>query len=166
MEKTISPAQIEKRAIVDSLKEKITSCQSFVIIDYKGITVAQDTEFRNEFRKNNVEYKVYKNTLFRMALNELGYNDFDEALNGPSAFAFSSEDALSAAKIACEGKKKYNKIDIKCGMFDKKYADATVVDAMSKVPSRDVLLSMLLSVLTAPVRGLAVSLNAIAEKGE
>ncbi len=162
----LSPSQVEKREIVEQLKEKIQNSESFVVIDYKGLTVAQDTEFRAEFRKNEVEYKVLKNTLFRIALNELGYTEFDEALNGPSAFAFGTKDAVAPAKVTAEGIKKFNAMKIKCGMFDKKYADAATVDAMSKVPGRETLLAMLVSVLSAPMRGLAVALNAIAEKSE
>ena len=162
----LSATQEAKREVVENIKELISSSQSFVVIDYKGLSVAQDTEFRNEFRKNGVSYKVLKNTLFKKALNELGYNQFDDALNGPSAFAFGHEDAIAAAKVAVEGAKKYNTIQVKCGMFDKQYADAATVDAMSKVPNRETLLAMLVSVLSAPVRGLAVALNAVAEKHE
>ncbi len=160
----LSPTQMERRELVEQIKEKIQNSKSFVIIDYKGLTVAQDTEFRATFRKNGVEYKVLKNTLVRKALNELGYTEFDEALNGPSAFAFGVEDAIAPAKVAAEGCKNYKTMQIKCGMFDGKYADASVVDAMSKVPNRETLLAMLVSVLSAPMRGLAVALNAIAEK--
>ena len=162
----LSSAQLEKREIVEQIKQTIENSQSFVIIDYKGLTVAQDTEFRSEFRKNDVEYKVLKNTLVRKALNELGYTEFDEALNGPSAFALGTSDAVAPAKVAAEGVKKYNKMQVKCGMFDKKYADAATCEAMSKVPNKETLLAMLVSVLSAPMRGLAVALNAIAEKGE
>ena len=160
----LSPTQLEKRELVEQIKHKIENSQSFVILDYKGLTVAQDTEFRTEFRKNDVEYRVLKNTLVRKALNELGYTEFDSALNGPSAFAFANSDALAPAKVAAEGCKKYKSMQIKCGMFDKKFADANLVDAMSKVPNRETLLAMLVSVLSAPMRGLAVALNAIAEK--
>lgn len=162
----LSPTQLEKREIVEQIKQTIENSKSFVVIDYKGLTVAQDTEFRAEFRKNGVDYKVLKNTLVRKALNELGYTEFDEALNGPSAFAFGLEDAVAPAKVAADGVKKYNKMQIKCGMFDKKFADAATCDAMSKVPNRETLLAMLVSVLSAPIRGLAVALNAIAEKSE
>ncbi len=163
----LSPSQIAKREVVEQIKEKIQNSESFVIIDYKGLTVAQDTEFRAEFRKNDVEYKVLKNTLFKKALNELGYTEFDEALNGPSAFAFGTSDAIAPTKVAAESIKKFNAMKIKCGMFDKKFADASVCDAMSKVPNRETLLGMLVSVLSAPMRGLAVALNAVAEqKGE
>ena len=160
----LSASQLEKREKVQEIKQIIENSQSFVIIDYKGLTVAQDTEFRAEFRKNDVEYKVLKNTLVRKALNELGYTEFDEALNGPSAFAFGTSDAVAPAKVAAEGAKKYNKMQIKCGMFDKKFADAATCDAMAKVPNRETLLAMLVSVMSAPVRGLAVALNAVAEK--
>ena len=160
----LSANQIQKRELVEQIKETIQNCKSFVILDYKGLTVAQDTEFRAEFRKNGVEYKVLKNTLVRKALNELGYTEFDQALNGPSAFAFGKEDAIAPAKVAAEGCKNYKTMQIKCGMFDQKFADASLVDAMSKVPNRETLLAMLVSVLSAPMRGLAVALNAIAEK--
>lgn len=95
----LSPSQIAKREVVEQIKEKIQNSESFVIIDYKGLTVAQDTEFRAEFRKNDVEYKVLKNTLFKKALNELGYTEFDEALNGPSAFAFGTSDAIQKTRV-------------------------------------------------------------------
>lgn len=160
----LSAAQMQKHELVEQIKEKIQNSKSFVILDYKGLTVAQDTEFRAEFRKNGVDYKVLKNTLVKKALNELGYTEFDEALNGPSAFAFGMEDAVAPAKVAAEGCKNYKTMQIKCGMFDQKFADASVVDAMSKVPNRETLLAMLVSVLSAPMRGLAVALNAIAEK--
>lgn len=160
----LSPTQQAKREAVEQIKGQIQNSQSFVIIDYKGLTVAQDTEFRAEFRKNGVEYRVLKNTLFRKALNELGYTEFDEALNGPSAFAFGTDDAIAPAKVAAEGIAKYKAMQIKCGMFDKQYADAATCDAMSKVPNRETLLGMLVSVLSAPMRGLAVALNAVAEK--
>lgn len=162
----LSPSQIAKREAVEVIKEKIQNSESFIVIDYKGLTVAQDTEFRAEFRKNDVDYKVLKNTLVKKALNELGYTEFDEALNGPSSFAFGTADAVAPAKVAADGIKKYNAMKIKCGMFDKKYADAATCDAMSKVPNKETLLAMLVSVLSAPMRGLAVALNAVAEKAE
>ncbi len=163
MEK-LSPAQAAKREVVDQIKTQIQNSQSFVVLDYKGLTVAKDTEFRSELRKNGVEYKVIKNTLFKIALHELGYTEFDDALNGPSSFAFGVEDAVAPAKVAAESIKKFNAMSIKCGMFDGKYADAATCNAMAKVPNKETLLAMLVSVLSAPMRGLAVALNAVAEK--
>ncbi len=164
MENKLSPAQVAKREIVEQIKTQIQNSQSFVVLDYKGLTVAKDTEFRSELRKNGVEYKVIKNTLFKIALNELGYTEFDDALNGPSSFAFGVEDAVAPAKVAAESIKKLNAMSIKCGMFDGKFADAATCNAMAKVPNKETLLGMLVSVLSAPMRGLAVALNAVAEK--
>lgn len=164
--KTLSASQQLNRERVLEIKEQIQNSSSFVVLDYKGLTVAQDTELRQEFRKNNIVYKVYKNTLFKIALHELGYNDFDEDLNGTSAFAFGSDDALAPAKLTAENAKKFSKIKIKCGLFEEKYADAELVQQLSQIPNREQLLGMLVSVLSAPIRGLAVALNAVAEKGE
>ncbi len=158
--------KIAKREVVDQIKDKIQKASSFVIIDYKGLTVAEDTALRNEFRKAEIEYKVLKNTLVKIALNELGYNDFDEALNGPTAVAFSYGDAIAPSKVAVANIKKLNKMQVKCGMLDKKYIDEATVQALSKVPNKETLLAMLLSVLQAPVRGLAVALNEIAKKAQ
>jgi len=158
--------KIAKREIVDQIKDKIQRASSFVILDYKGLTVAEDTQLRNEFRKAEVEYRVLKNTLVKIALNELGYTDFDADLNGPTAVAFSYGDAIAPSKVAAQSIKKLNKMSIKCGMLDGKYVDEATVQALSKVPNKETLLAMLLSVLQAPIRGLAVALNEIAKKAE
>ncbi len=158
--------KIAKREIVDQIKDKIQRASSFVILDYKGLTVAEDTQLRNEFRKADIEYRVLKNTLVKIALNELGYTDFDADLNGPTAVAFSYGDAIAPSKIAAQSIKKLNKMSIKCGMLDGKYVDEATVQALSKVPNKETLLAMLLSVLQAPIRGLAVALNEIAKKAE
>ena len=158
--------KIAKREIVDQIKDKIQRASSFVILDYKGLTVAEDTQLRNEFRKAEIEYRVLKNTLVKIALNELGYTDFDADLNGPTAVAFSYGDAIAPSKVAAQSIKKLNKMSIKCGMLDGKYVDEATVHALSKVPNKETLLAMLLSVLQAPIRGLAVALNEIAKKAE
>ena len=158
--------KIAKREIVDQIKDKLQRASSFVILDYKGLTVAEDTQLRNEFRKAEVEYRVLKNTLVKIALNELGYTDFDADLNGPTAVAFSYGDAIAPSKVAAQSIKKLNKMSIKCGMLDGKYVDEATVQALSKVPNKETLLAMLLSVLQAPIRGLAVALNEIAKKAE
>ena len=141
-------SQIAKRVIIDDLKEKFERCASFVIIDYKGLTVE----------------KVLKNTLVRIALNELGYKDFDAALNGPTAIAISYDDAIAPAKVVSEGIDKYKVMSIKCGMMDKAYVDDKTVQALAKIPGKQVLYGMLANVLNAPIQGLAIALNAVAEK--
>lgn len=163
-EQELSVSKQAKRVVVDEIKKSIEESQSIVIVDYKGLTVAQDTEFRKTMREAGIKYQVLKNTLVRIALNELGYKEFDEALNGPTAVAFGMTDALAPAKIAVDSMEKYKAMEVKCGMMDKKFIDQNTVKALSKVPSKPVLLSMLLSVMTAPMRGLAVALNRLAEK--
>ena len=153
-----------KREIVEQIKEKVQKCASFVVIDYKGLTVEEDTAFRTEFRKAGVEYKVLKNTLVRIALNELGYHQFDEALNGPTSVAFSFDDVVLPAKIAADHVKKFNKMEIKCGMVEKEFANAAAMKALANIPGKQTLLSMLCNVLQAPIRSLAIAVNAIAEK--
>lgn len=153
-----------KQEIVAEIKQKIQNCKSFVVLDYKGLTVKADTELRNEFRKTNVDYHVLKNTMLRIALNELGYTEFDKALNGPTAIAFANGEALDSAKISYDNIKKLNKMAIKCGMFEKKFADAETVNQLATVPSRQVLLGMLANVLVSPISGLAIALKGIADK--
>ena len=164
MSEGMNKNKLAKREVVNEIKQKIGDAKSFVVIDYKGLSVSEDTDLRNEFRKEKVEYTVLKNTLVRLALNELGYKDFDADLNGPTAVAFAHGDALAPAKIAAANIKKFNKMKLKCGMFDKKYVDQNTAIALSKVPNKETLLAMLLSVLQAPMRSLAATLKAVAER--
>jgi large subunit ribosomal protein L10 len=155
-----------KHEAVALIKEKIQKAASFVLVEYKGVTVAQDTELRNDFRKADIEYKVLKNTLVRRALNELGYEDFNTDLNGTTAVAFSYGDALAPCRIVAEGSKKFSALKIKSGMYEKKYADKELVTKLASIPSKPVLLSMLLGMLLSPISGLAAVLKAAADKGQ
>ena len=164
-----------KKQIVADIVEKIKNAKSVVLVDYKGLTVAQDTEFRTEFRKANCEYKVLKNTMVRRAFNELGVTSFDEDLNGPTAIAF-GQDETAAAKVAMEACKKYNDvISVKSAYVDGSYVDKAGVDALSKMPSKEQLIAKMLGSMQAPLsnfagvlsgitRQLVVALNAISEK--
>ncbi|MBP5372628.1 MAG: 50S ribosomal protein L10 [Clostridia bacterium] len=169
-------ANIEiKKQVVEEIKEKIQAAKSIVLVNYKGLTVAQDTEFRTEFRKADCEYKVLKNTLVRKAFNELGINLFDEDLNGPTAVAFGA-DETAAAKVAIKACEKYNGIiAVKSAYVDGQYVDKDGVVALSKMPSREELIAKLLGSLQSPISGfvgvlsgvsrkLVIALNAIAEK--
>ena len=169
-------ASIENKSqIVASIVEKIKNAKSVVLVDYKGLTVAQDTEFRTEFRKANCEYKVLKNTMVRRAFNELGVTSFDNDLNGPTAFAF-GQDETSAAKVAVESCKKYNDvISVKSGYVDGGYFDKAGVEALSQMPSKEQLIAKMLGSLQAPIsnfvgalsgitRQLVIALNAVSEK--
>lgn len=154
----------QKEAVVSEIKEKIQKCTSFVVIDYKGLTVLNDTAFRREMRDSKVEYKVLKNTMVRIALHELGYKEFDASLNGPTAVAFSYDDPVTPVKIAAANIKKLNKMQIKCGMIDRKFTDGATMVQIANVPPKPVLLSMLANVLQAPIRGLAVTVDQIAQQ--
>lgn len=164
-----------KKKIVAELTEKIKNSKSVIVVDYKGLTVIEDTELRASFRKADVEYKVLKNTLVRKAFNELGVNDFDSDLNGPTAVAF-GQDETGAAKVLAAAVKKYNeKVTVKSGYVDNSYVDVKGVDALAKMPSKEELIAKMLGSMQAPVsnfagvlsnvlRSVVLALNAVAEK--
>ncbi|MBR3804739.1 MAG: 50S ribosomal protein L10 [Clostridia bacterium] len=153
-----------KKQVVEDIKAKISSAKSVVLVNYSGLTVAEDTELRNAFRKANVEYKVLKNTLVRRAFNELGVDSFDADLNGTTAVAFGA-DEVGASKIVVENAKKLdNKISAKSAYVNGEYVDKKGVESLASIPSKDALYSMLAGTLSNFIRGLAVALNRVAEK--
>lgn len=164
-----------KKQIVEEIKAKIQNSKSVVFVASKGLSVADDTELRREFRAKNVEYKVLKNTLVRRAFNELGITDFDADLNGPTTVAFGL-DETSAAKIVIDAVKKYeDKISVKCAYVEGGRVDGKGVKALASMPSKEELVAKMLGSLQAPIsnfvgvlsaipRGLVIALNAIAEK--
>ena len=154
----------QKKRQVEEIKKMVSEASSFVLIDYCGISVAQDTELRNEFRKNDVKYAVIKNRLLKIALNELGYTHFDEALNGPTAVAFGGENLAAPAKIANDKAAAFKKMKIKCGMVDGIFLDEAGVKRLATLPSREGLIAMLLGMLQAPVAAFARAIDAIAKK--
>ena len=154
-----------KEKQVAEIKELINSAKSFVLVDYKGLTVAQDTELRNEYRANGVKYVVLKNRLLKIALNELGYNQFDDALNGPTAVAFAMTDNLAApAKIASAKQATFKKLVFKCGMVDGTYLDEAGCKELAKLPTKETLIAQLLGLLNEPIAGFARVLDAYANK--
>ena len=154
----------EKQALVDELSQKLNGAVAGVIVEYKGISVADDTLLRRKLREAGVDYSVVKNTMLRRAADKAGLEGLDDILKGTTALAGSAEDPVAAAKILCEQAKKDENFKVKAGFLDGAVIDVARVTELSKLPSREGLISMLLSVLTGPVRGLAVALNAIAEK--
>ena len=154
----------QKKRQVEEIKKMVSEASSFVLIDYCGISVAQDTELRNEFRKNDVKYAVIKNRLLKIALNELGYTQFDEALNGPTAVAFGGENLAAPAKIANDKAAAFKKMKINCGMVDGIFLDEAGVKRLATLPSREGLIAMLLGMLQAPVAAFARAIDAIAKK--
>ena len=158
-------ANIEaKQAIVEEIKSKIEKAKTVVFVDYRGITVDADTKMRAEIRKSGSEYKVYKNRLVLRALNELGYTDCEKYLEGTNAVAFGYEDEIAPAKIVVGAKSETCPMEVKFGIYNKQVVDDKAIKALAAIPSREVLVAQLLSMLTAPVRGLAVALSEIAKK--
>lgn len=154
-----------KVELVAEIKEKMSKAKSLVFIDYNGLDVATDTQLRTEFRKNGVEYHVYKNRLMLRALNELGITGCDEELQGTTAVAMSFEDEVSAARIAVDYVKKVPTMKTKFGVYENAKVDAAFVETLAKIPSKETLIACLMSVIKGPIRGVAIALNAIAEKG-
>ena len=153
-----------KQQVVAGLKDKLSSAVSVVIVDYKGITVAQDTALRKELREAGVEYTVVKNTLLGIAAKEVGLEGIVPSLKGTTALAVCN-DHVAAAKILCKfADNSKGKFNVKCGDVEGKVLDADGVKALAKLPTREVLLTQVLFALNGNLRGLAVALNAIAEK--
>ncbi|ARF14498.1 MULTISPECIES: 50S ribosomal protein L10 [Sporosarcina] len=155
-----------KQAVVSEVAEKLQGAASVVVVDYRGLTVAQVTELRKQLREAGIEFKVYKNSMVRRAAVVAGLEGLNENLTGPNAIAFSTEEVIEPAKILNEFAKKNEKLEIKAGVIEGNVASAEEMKALATLPSRDGLLSMLLSVLQAPVRNFALATKAVAEQKE
>ena len=152
----------EKQAIVASLNEKLLNATAGVIVDYKGISVAEDTALRVEMRKNGVDYFVMKNTLTRFAIKGTSLEDLTPVLEGTSSIAVCDGDPVAAAKVVAEFSKKMNgaKFFIKAGFVDGKVISPDEVKALAELPSKEILVATVLGTMMAPVRGLATVLDA------
>jgi large subunit ribosomal protein L10 len=158
----------EKKRIVSEVRDKLEKSNSVVLVDYKGINVEDVTELRKRFREAGVDYKVYKNTLFKRATKDLGIDSLNDYLEGPTSFAFSYDDAVAPARTINQFIKDYPKtpITIKAGIVENNFMDAVSVKTLGDLPSREVLLAMLLGGLQGTMRNLAYMLNSIKEKKE
>mgnify|MGYP000792710993 CR=1 FL=1 len=155
----------EKQAIVAELTEKLKSASSGVLVDYKGITVEEDTALRRECRENGVDYAVVKNTLLRFAFNNTGLNELDGLLNGTTSLALCDSDVVAPARVMSDYAKKLNdKFEIKGGFMDGKVVDMATVNALAAIPALPVLQAQVLGTMLAPISGLACVLKQIAEK--
>ena len=155
-----------KKVVVEEIKNYAKDAKSIVLVDYKGLTVAQVTELRNNFRSAGATYKVYKNRLMKIAFEELGINFDSNLLEGTTAVAFHSEDPIVPAKIAVDGEVKYKALKVKAAWMDGKQLDIAETKKLAAIPSKEVLVAQLVGMLTMPMRGLAVALKQIAEKQE
>ena len=155
----------EKQAIVAQLTEKIQKAQAGVIVDYKGITVEEDTALRKDCRESGIDYAVVKNTLLRFAFNNTGLNDLDDLLNGTTSLALCDSDVVAPARVMSDYAKKLNgKFEIKGGFMDGKPVDLATIQSLASIPALPVLQAQVLGTMLAPITGLAVVLKQIAEK--
>ena len=152
-----------KKNVVAEIKEKIQNANSIVLVDYKGLNVEQDTALRNEFKKNNVDYKVYKNRLLKIAFDDLGIKFDSACYDGTTALAV-SKDVVAPAKITFDGETKYKVMKAKAGFIEGKMMNYNEVKAIASIPSKDVLVAQLLGLLLNPIRSLAVVLDQAAKK--
>lgn len=156
-----------KKAIVDALADKLQGATAAVFVDYKGITVAQDTELRNRFREAGVEYTVVKNTLTRFAANKIGYNQFDELLNGTTSLATTTGDPIAPARIVCEfAKKNKNVLKIKGGLVEGSVLPAAQLQGFGELPSKNALVAQVLGTFLAPISSLAFVIDQIRQQKE
>ena len=156
----------KKETLVQAAAEKFESAASVVIVDYRGLTVEEVTNLRKQLRDAGVEMKVIKNSILSRAAKKVGLDGLDEVFTGPTAVAFSNDDVVAPAKIIDEFAKDAKALEIKGGVIEGKASSVEQITALAKLPNREGLLSMLLSVLQAPVRNVAYAVKAVAEKNE
>lgn len=158
-------AKVElKKPVVDEISAMIKDAQTVVLVDYRGLTVEQDTVLRKQLREAGVKYKVYKNTFMNFAFKGTDCEGLSDLLEGPSAIATCDTDATAAARVLCEFAKKAPALEIKGGVVEGNVYDAKGIEQISSIPSREVLLSRLLGSMQSPVTNLARVLKQIAEK--
>ena len=156
----------KKKQIVTEIADKLKASKTVVVVDYRGLTVAEVTELRKQLREAGVEFKVYKNSMTRRAAETAELDTLNGSLTGPNAIAFSTEDVIAPAKILNDFAKKHEALEIKAGVIEGNVASAEEIKALAELPSREGLLSMLLSVLQAPIRNLALATKAVADQKE
>lgn len=159
-------AKVELKApIVQEISDSIKDAQSVVVVDYRGLTVAEDTQLRKQLREAGVTYKVYKNTFMNFAFKGTEFESLSGVLEGPNAIAISTSDATAPARVLAEFAKKAPALEIKAGVVEGNFYDADGMKAISSIPSREVLLSKLLGSMQSPIANFARVIKQIAEQG-
>ena len=159
-------AKVElKKPIVEEISASIKDAQSVVLVDYRGLTVEQDTELRKQLREAGITYKVYKNTMMNFAFKGTDFESLIPYLEGPSAVAISTEDATAPARVLCKFAKTANALEVKGGVVEGVAYDGKGIENISKIPSREELLSKLLGSIQSPIANFARVMNQLAEKG-
>ena len=160
-------AKVElKQPVVQEIAELFNGAQTAVAVDYRGLTVAEDTELRKKLREAGVTYKVYKNTLVRLAAKDTAFEALGPVLEGPTAIAVSKDDATAPARILADFAKTAKALEIKGGIVEDKYYDAAAMQTIASIPSRDVLLGRLLGSMQSPIANFARVIKQIAEKDQ
>ena len=158
-------AKVElKQPIVDEIASHVNGAMSAVLVDYRGLTVEQDTELRKQLREANVFYKVYKNTYMKRAFEGTPFAELDQHLEGPSALAVSTDDVTAPARIIVKFSQKAPKLEVKAGIVEGQYYDESGVKELAEIPSREELLSRLLGSMQSPITNFARVIKQIAEK--
>lgn len=159
-------AKVElKKPVVEEISAAIKDAQSVVLVDHRGLTVEQDTELRKQLREAGITYKVYKNTMMNFAFKDTPCEALAPYLKGPSAVAISTTDATAPARILCKFAKTAEQLEIKGGIVEDTVYDAAGIMNVSKIPSREELLSKLLGSIQSPIANFARVMNQLAEKG-
>lgn len=160
-------AKIEiKQPIVEEIANLLDGAQSAVVVDYRGITVEQDTQLRKQLREADVTYKVYKNTMIRLATKGTDFEALDSVLEGPTALAVSKTDATAPARILFNFSKTAPKLELKAGVVEGTSYDAEGIKVIAAIPSREELLGRLFGSMKAPITNFARVLNQMVEKSE
>ena len=153
-----------KKTVVAEIKEKFDRAQTVVLVDYRGLNVAEDTELRNQLRKAGVEYAVLKNTMINLAIEGKGIDEIKAHLEGPTAVAFGYEDMIAPAKILSEFAKKSKKLTIKCGVCDGAYLDEAGVQALATLPSKETLIAKIMGSMMSSVSKFVYCVEALRKK--
>ena len=159
-------AKVElKKPIIEEISASVKDAQSVVLVDYRGLTVEQDTELRKQLREAGITYKVYKNTMMNFAFKGTDFESLTDYLTGPSAVAISKEDATAPARVLCKFAKTANALEVKGGIVEGVAYDAKGIEDISRIPSREELLSKLLGSIQSPITNFARVMKQLAEKG-
>ena len=153
----------EKKPVVQEIADVLDGAATAVLVDHRGLTVAEDTEFRRTLRENHIQYKVYKNTMIRFAVQGTPNEELAKHLEGPSALAVCKDDATAAAREICKFAKTHQKLEVKGGMVEGKYCDPEKLQEVASIPGRDILLGRLFGSMQSPIANLARVLKQIAD---
>ena len=155
----------DKKALVETIANKFKDSDSSVVVEYHGLTVAEITELRRNLRAENIDFKVYKNTMVRRAVESLGFDDLSKELTGPNAIAFSS-DATAPCRVLANFAKKHKNLVLKTGLIEGKHVNSDTINELAKLPNREGMIAMLLGCLQSPLVKFACAVKAVAESKE